>query len=153
MDKKVMEKDENKFSHLGEYIKVASPSGWIIFIAALILLLGLIVWSIFGEVDSRIGTVIIADGNSIRCFVKAEDVDEIVTGQKVTYSDGTLTIAEIGTTPIIVDEQLSEYVRFVGEITPGEYIYPIYLTGSLMEGVYDGDITVKTMTPISLINN
>ncbi len=141
----------NNSKQLGDYITVASPGSWMIFVTALVLLLGIIIWSIFGEVESRIGTVIIADSKGIRCFVKAEDIDEINIGQKVSYSDGELIVSEINDEPIIVDEQLSEYVRWLGDITPGEYIYIVYLKGAVKSGIYDADITVKTMTPISLI--
>lgn len=141
----------NSPKQLGDYITVASPNSWLIFVTALILLTGIIIWSIFGEVEARIGTVIIVDNKGIRCFVKAENIDEISTGQKVSYSDGVLTVTQISDEPIVVDEQLSEYVRWIGEITPGEYIYPVYLKGSIKSGIYDADITVKTMTPISLI--
>lgn len=137
---------------LGDYITIASPGSWLVCVTALVLLLGLIVWCIFGEVESRTKTVVISDGNGIRCFVKAENADEIHLGQKVFSSEGTLTVSEIISEPVLADDKLiSEYVRWVTGIRPGEYVYMVYLTGSLRTGVYNAEISIEKVKPISLI--
>ena len=54
MDNKIFKKDSvEKISSpesLDDYIKVASPGVWMILAAVLILLVGVVVWGIFGDI-------------------------------------------------------------------------------------------------------
>lgn len=51
---------------LNDYIKVSNPSGWVIIIAAIILLGSILVWSIFGtvEINEKV-TTIDKNGNTV----------------------------------------------------------------------------------------
>ncbi|MBO4452743.1 MAG: hypothetical protein J5793_02290 [Clostridia bacterium] len=50
------EKSINKVSSpesLNDYIKVTTPSVWVVLIALVVLLLGILAWSIFGRVETH----------------------------------------------------------------------------------------------------
>ena len=51
---------------LNDYIKVSNPSGWVVIIAAIILLGSILVWSIFGtvEINEKV-TTIDKNGNTV----------------------------------------------------------------------------------------
>lgn len=51
---------------LNDYIKVSNPSAWIVTIAAIILLIAILVWGIFGTVElNKTTTSIDKDGQEI----------------------------------------------------------------------------------------
>lgn len=55
---------------LNDYIKVSNPSAWIVTIAAIILLIALFVWGIFGTVElNKTTTSIDKDGQEIEVTI------------------------------------------------------------------------------------
>lgn len=58
---------------LNDYIKVSNPSAWIVLIAAIILLVSVIVWSIFGTIEmNKSITTIDENGNAVVTTVTEE---------------------------------------------------------------------------------
>lgn len=138
-------------ARLGDYITVANPGAWMVLSAILVFLIGFLVWCTFGNITTRVSTVVISDDEGIQCFVKAEDIDEIAPGQSLAVNDCLLTVDDVGKEPVEVNNDQSVYVRQLGNLTIGEYVYPVTLKGDLTKGVYDAEITVESISPLSLI--
>lgn len=138
-------------ARLGDYITVANPGTWMVLLAILVFLIGLFTWCTFARITTRVSTVVVSDGDGIRCYVKAEDIDDIAAGQTLLVNDSLLMVDDIGREPVEVNDAQSDYVRQMGNLTRGEYVYPVTLTGELTKGIYDAEIIVESIAPLKLI--
>ena len=138
-------------ARLGDYITVANPGTWMVLLAILLFLIGLFTWCAFARITTRVSTVVVSNGDGIHCYVKAEDIDDIAPGQTLLVNDSLLTVDDIGNEPVEVNDAQSDYVRKMGNLTRGEYVYPVTLEGELTKGIYDAEIIVESVAPLKLI--
>ena len=54
---------------LHDYIRVSSPSVWLLIGAVAALLIGVLVWAAFGTLDSTVTVSGVSDGGVVRCYV------------------------------------------------------------------------------------
>lgn len=120
---------------LNDYVKVASPSVWVLLVAIIVLLLGAFVWGIFGRVDTVIDAVAISDNSGIICYVSEDRVGEIKSGMKVDINDNNCNVLKVG-----------GYNQDRG-------LYEVIIDGNLPEGTYSAKIIVDSEKPIAFVTN
>ncbi|MDO4940390.1 MAG: hypothetical protein Q4E33_01700 [Erysipelotrichaceae bacterium] len=139
---------------LNDYLKVTSPSIWILLTSVIVLLVGALVWATFGTMDTTINTVAVnTEGNVIRLYVKEDDISKIEVGQTVKINDEEYKIDEIRKDPISVDGTFPDYVLHVGNIQIGEWVYTLIINANIEPGVYEAKIVVESIKPINLLFN
>ena len=57
---------------LDDYLRVTSPGVWMILGAVILLLVGMIVWGIFGHIDSEVEVAVVSDEKGMYCLVPEE---------------------------------------------------------------------------------
>ena len=149
---------------LEKCVRVTPPSAWAVLAAFIALLAGLLAWSIFGTIATRVpvkGAVI--DGQAI-CFLPEEDIAKMHVGDKadidgntIGIDNPTLRVSGISALPVSRAE--------ASKIAPGDYLAETLLkenwshlvtfegdTSKLPEGVpLSMEITVERLAPISLL--
>lgn len=75
--------------NLDDYIKVSNPGVWLVLIAIIAILIGTVIWSIFGYIDSYIKVDALADNGNVTCYVSEEDLECIENGLEVKIGDVT----------------------------------------------------------------
>lgn len=140
---------------LNDYIHVTNPGVWIVLAAIITFLVGVCVWGAVADVQSVVRTAAVSDGQSIVCYVKEEDYSYLQTGQTAEIEGAEYTVAEIDSTPITVKtDNLNEYTLRVGDLSIGEWVYKVTLTGGALEdGVYSVDIIVEHISPFYFVFN
>lgn len=138
---------------LNDYIRVSTPSVWMLLIAIVILLAGVCVWGVFGHMDTVLPAVAIAKENCVVAYVRAEDADSVKEGALVSVGDSTGTVAAISTQPVSVDETFTEYMRHVGSLQQGEWVYAVTLDMNCPDGVYAAQIVIDSVSPMSFVLN
>lgn len=139
---------------LNDYLKVTTPGVWILLASVIILLVGALVWAIFGTMNTEISTVAInTTGNEIRIYVKESKISEVEVGQTVKINDSEYTIDEIERDPISIDNSFPDYVLHVGNLQIGEWVYRAIVNAEIEPGVYEAKIVVESIKPLSLITN
>lgn len=140
---------------LNDYIRVTSPCVWLVLLGIVIILVGIIVWGVFGNLETYITTAAISEEDSIICYVKAEDFERIEADMTVKIDDKEFMIKDIPEQPVQVDDTFPEYLRYKGKLSEGEWVYAISLKGSLGESgsIYIADIVVESVSPLSFITN
>ena len=114
--------------NLNEYVRVASPAVWMVLLAVVILLVGAIVWGIFGRIETTVpARVEVAEGTVSVCIAEA-DVPSVAYGM-----------------PVIVGEK--EYI-----LTEGTDGMPT-LDAALPDGKYDAEIVIQRIRPLSFVTN
>ncbi len=150
------EKSINKLSspeQLNEYIRVASPSIWIILGATIIVLIGVVVCGTFGEIDTTISAVGTSINGDFICYVNDKDVLSIQEGMPIKINDNTYQVIEVATNPVEINEEYDTYFLHLGELSLGDWVYPISTDAKIAEGAYEVDIVIETISPISFITN
>ena len=116
---------------LTDYLKVTNPGIWALLAAIVFLLVGLVVWSTVGSLETVVdGVAIVENGQGM---VMASDTSrgEIATGMTVRVGQQEFTVAAV---------QNDEYGRAVG-LSPME----------LANGRYDVTIVTESIHPIRFL--
>ena len=117
---------------LNDYMHVTSPSVWIMLIATVILLAGIIVWSNFAVIESRVtGTAVVNEDKISVILEDKTNEARIVTGMS----------AKIGG----VDAQIT----FTGRGEEGQVV--IGVDQEIPQGSYDFSATYKTTKVIEML--
>lgn len=150
---------------LNDYIQVSNPAGWMVLVAALALLLGVLAWGFFGEMTQDVSFTGLAEGSALRCYVSNPVSSQLTEGMEVTIAPMSDLEAETlipGRIVAIADQPLS-YAEADAELE-GDYLlaalgisnWNIIIEVTCDEPLYDGMVyTVVAITdtqrPIDLI--
>lgn len=142
----------NSPEQLNEYIRVTSPGIWLILAAVVVLLVGVVVWGIFGTIETKVETCVSVSGDTVVCYVSADDAARLKEGMTVTAEGFTGTVKSIPNVPVQLGSDISDYVLYLTGMSRGDFCYAVELelTGAT-DGVYSAEITVDSTKPISFI--
>lgn len=121
--------------NLEDYIQVSRPSIWMLLISILILLVGTVIWFVFGNIDSTKPATIYIEGTESVCYIAPEDIYEIRNGMIVKFDNHKAEITHIG------------------EIKEQGYLCSLTMEETLPDGYYKGKVVVDTLKPIQFILN
>ena len=139
---------------LDDFVKVANPGIWVMLFSVILILVGAIVWGMFGTLDTKLDLVAVSDENGIVCYVPIESAGRISEDAFVMINDNKYSISSVSSDPIKVNEQnMSEYVISLGGLSEGQWVHAIYLDGTLDEGTYEAVIVIESVSPVSFLLN
>lgn len=120
---------------LNEYIRVSNPGVWLLLTAVIALLLGALVWGIFGTMESTLSTVVSVEAGNISCYVNDSDISELKIG---------MTVKTEGFEGVLSD--------IAGKTELG-YLCIISSDSTPEDGIYSGKIVLKEISPLSFVTN
>lgn len=138
---------------LNDYIRVSNPSVWMVLTAVIIFLVGVCVWGIFGHLDTVINVVGKSSNGVVMCYVKESDISSVQTGMEISVGGKKGTVTEIAASPMEVTAEFDSYVSYLGEFTTGEWVYPIKAQAPVSDGIYEVQIQVESVSPMSFVLN
>jgi len=87
MEKKIFrEKSIDRISspeQLDEYLKVTTPSLWLVLAAVVVLLAGILVWASVGTLETTIDAVGVVDNQTMEIALSGNDANRIASGMEV----------------------------------------------------------------------
>lgn len=142
----------NSPDQLNEYIRVANPGVWLVLAAIIILLAGVIIWGIFGVVETKIETGIVVENGNAVCYVLADDASRLEEGMAVTAGDFSGKIKSVAKSPIQINEDFDDYILYLTGFSAGDFCYAAEIDISGIEdGIYSAFITLDSVHPISFV--
>ena len=82
---------------LNDYLHVTSPSVWLILLAVILLLAGMLVWSSAASIDSfATGTAQVTEGTMYIHFDNEQSAENVQSGMTVTAGETASRISSIG---------------------------------------------------------
>ncbi|MBQ6173892.1 MAG: hypothetical protein IJK28_04650 [Clostridia bacterium] len=151
---------------LNDYLRVTSPRVWLVLAAVIVLLVGGIVWSIFGRIDTRRQAAVVTLNGKTACYVPITWLDasrignlkEVVVGGQ-TYAvkpaeDGSVTgggLYEFIDENDEAGKKALERACRINGITELDLVWVYPLEGAFEDGVKSGTVTVDSLNPISLL--
>lgn len=140
---------------LNDYIRVTNPGVWMILCAVILLLFGLIFWSIFGQLDTYLPVGVVTENDQSLCYVKDADAQALKTDMLVWIGDEKFHITEIQKQPIQVDDSFAEYLLHVGDLHEGEWVYVAALDHTYGEDgmIIQAEIVIESIEPVRFVVN
>ena len=138
---------------LNDYIKVTNPSVWILLGAIIVLLLGGVIWGIFGQLETTVSTVVLVRDGAAVCCVRESDAASIALGDAVHINGETYELKSVSALPVEASAVLDNYTMHVGGLQEGEWIYLAEISAPIPDGVYTASIVTETVSPMSFVTN
>ena len=138
---------------LNAYIRVSTPSVWLLLAAVVVLLAGVCVWGVFGHMDTTLPALAVAGEGAVTAYVREADAGKIAVGDRVSMEDGTGTVLEIASEPVRAGAALSEYMRHVGGFQAEEWVKAVAMDASCLDGVYAAQIVIDSTAPMAFVLN
>ena len=142
---------------LDKYVRVTSPSVWVVLAACVALLVGLLSWGVFGAVTTNVtatGTVV---NGTAMCLLTADDVAEVNEGDVAYVGEKKMTVAKVSSIPLSSGEakDLLKDDYLVYSLMKGDWCFTVTFEGDT-EGLEEGipvsvNITTSRKAPITLI--
>ena len=127
---------------LNDYLRVTSPGVWLIMAAVIAVLVGAILWGIFGRINTTTDLAIATTEGKTVCLTRG-----IVT---VEGQDYRMKVAD-DYNVLIVSESTNPYVRVLGSLQVGDVMVEIPVEAELPDGYQRGTVITESLQPISLL--
>ncbi len=138
---------------LNEYIRVSNPGVWMILVAIVLLLIGVCAWGVLGHLDTTVSAAAVSTEGQTILYVKEGSIGDVAEGMTVRIGELEYTVTTIAAEPVAVDESFSDYARHVGGLQTGEWVYAVTVSAALPDGVYNAQIVIESVAPMSFILN
>lgn len=138
---------------MNDYIRVTGPGVWLVLGAVLALLAGLIIWSVAGRLETTVTAAAVAGPEGTVCYIREDDLDSMAEGAPVRIGGEEYTLGQVAARPVAVDDSFDAYALHVGGLMKGQWVYPVPVDGALDEGVYEAQIVVDSVSPVSFLLN
>ena len=148
---------------LDKYVQVTNPGVWVVLLACIALLVGLLAWGVFGAVDTNVtctGAAITKGGSDspkVMCFLQADKITEVKAGDAANVGGEQMTVSDVQKVPLSKDElkELLGSDYLTSTLVQGDWAYAVTFEGDASElpvnVPVDVRIRVKSVAPISLI--
>lgn len=136
---------------LTDYIRVSSPSMWLVLIAIIFLLSGACIWGIFGRLNSTMETAAVSEGDRLFCCIGESEAEKVKEGMEVTVNGNKYTIVKISSQPVQVPD--NSLLLHYSNLNEGEWMYTADLDGNEPEGTYNATIVVESIAPMKFAVN
>lgn len=141
---------------LNEYMKVVTPSVWLVLGAVVIILIGILVWGCFGTIKSKLSVVVSSDGSvATYCYVPSSRRNDVSEGMAVVIDGNVYALGSWNWMDLDLysAKEIGKYMTAVGGYSEDEYFACIPLKRILPAGVYKGEIILKEINPVKFLLN
>lgn len=139
---------------LNDYIRVTGSSVWLVLSAVAALLVGVCVWGIFGRLDTELAVAARVENGQVICYVRESDISSVEPGMPVKMQEKEYAVGTVPEVPTVVSGNMDEYLLHIGGLETGEWVYPVSAGKTeLADGIYEADIIVDSVSPMSFVTN
>lgn len=135
------------------YIKTSNPSIWIILSAVAILLIGVLTWAVFGELEITVPTVTVCENGKVYCYISENDMEKITDNSYARIESSEYSLDNISKLPVPASDVISSYGLHIGNFESDEWVYIAEIESALEDGIYKTNIIIESVSPISLLMN
>ncbi len=137
---------------LNDYLRVTSAGVWLVLAAVIALLTGLILWGIFGRIDTKVDVAVTSSGGEAVCYVPFDVLQQVMDRGTVTIGEDSYTLVrEADAEIVIVSEEMNPFARLAGNLQAGETTVKVRLEPAPADGVYTGTVVTESLQPIALL--
>lgn len=138
---------------MNAYIRVSTPSVWLLLTAIVILLAGVCVWGVFGHMDTTLSAVAVSREGAVTAYVREADAGKVDAGMAVTVGETQGRVISVAAEPVSVDDSFTDYMLHVGSLQTGEWVYAVALDADCPDGVHSAQIVIDSVSPLAFVLN
>lgn len=139
---------------LNDYIKVATPGMWLILLAIVIFLVGMIVWGAMGKLETTVRGAVVFDGENSAVYISEESAEKIAPGQTLRADGMEFTVGETISGPMELNSESDPYLVHAGGFKEGEWVCCIsVISNGEVSGTYECEIVTDSVSPLSFVMN
>ena len=137
---------------LNDYLKVTSPGVWLVLACVVALLVGAILWGVFGHIRTTQQVAVEVKNGKTICYVPYAQADGIMKQGFITlngkdYPLDTSAECELITIP----KENSLRLRSAGKLEVGDPVVLVPADTDLADDIYSGEAVTEDLHPISLL--
>ncbi|GEM_PF-1113683 len=137
---------------LDKYVKTTTPSLWLLLGSIVVILVGIIVWSCLGRIESNSIIGCKVQSHNASAYIKETDYEKIGDETYIKVDDRVYEIASISG-PSLAGESSDRFLMQAASIADGEWYYTVSFETELADGEYKGKAVFETISPITFIIN
>lgn len=139
---------------MNDYIRVSSPSVWMILTAVIVLLAGVCVWGVFGHLDTAVQTGGVCADGQLTVFIGEKDYDKITEAAVISVDGVEYAVTGTADAPVRVDDQIAPYVVYLAGLSEGDWAYALYADApELGDGMYAASVVTERVRPLDFVLN
>lgn len=136
---------------LNDYLRVTSPGIWIIMSAVITLLIGFILWGIFGHIRTTAEVAVQITPEKSVCYVSLDIVDKVTNRGVVNVEGEDFPIIGEEFDLTFISDETPARVLLLGKLCKGDLVAEVPIMTDLAEGYYSGEVVTEDLKPISLL--
>ena len=137
---------------MNDYLQVTSPGVWIVLAAIIAILIGAILWSIFGRINTSVNVAVVSSSEGQACYVPYDDLEGVMSAGIVTVDENDYALQmDADTETVIISQETNPYIRVAGGLHIGDVAVLIPVEDGLPQGIYTGSVTTESLQPITLL--
>ena len=136
---------------LNDYLQVTSVRVWLILATVIVLLVGAILWGIFGRIRSTAEVAVEVKEDSVLCYMPYDDAEKIMAQGWVTIDGKEYAIQKDEPTEWVILEKEDKALLTASGLQAGDLVVTVPLNCDLEPGVYSGEAITEDLQPISLL--
>lgn len=140
---------------LDKYLKVTNVSVWLLLVAIIVILTGALIWATVGKIETKLPSACIINNGKASCLIKDEDFNNVDLGLdvKIDENSAKFNIESFSKEPTLFKEDTDEYVLYLCNGKPGDYVYEAYGNVKLPDGTYKASIILDSVSPLIFLFN
>ena len=137
---------------LNDYLHVTSAGVWLVMGAVVALLIGFVLWGIFGRIDTSVNIAVYSQEGRAVCYVPYEELEAVAEKGEITISGKTYSIRRDASPEIVVvSEDMNPFLRVAGNLNIGDVTVELELDAHLEDGAYSATVVTESIKPASLL--
>lgn len=137
---------------MNDYIRVANPSVWMILAAIIVLLIGVCVWGMYGQLDTKLQTGGICEEGKLTCYVSEADFGKVQAGMTVAVGEKEYTVSSVAKAPVRLDGSTDAYLIHLAGLAEGDWAYAVVVDApDLQNGTYSVSVIIESVRPLDFV--
>ncbi len=137
---------------LNDYLRVTSPGVWLVMAVVIVLLVGGILWGVFGHIRTTASfAVAVSQGKSV-CYVTYEAMDKVMARGIINVEGSDYPLrTDADSEMTFISEDISPRILLAGSLNIGDLVFQVPVITDLDDGYYTGEVVTEDLKPISLL--
>lgn len=138
---------------LDNYLVVTGPGIWFTLIAIIVLLIGVFTWCVLGKLETTLDVAVISKDDNVVCYIPADKKDIVLESGYIKINNQKYKLDDIGYAKKIITSDTDVNIRLAGNLDENSVVSVLKIDSYLPDGIYNGEVVVETVKPISFIIN